>query len=275
MTATPNLDLLKRQRTFSIDETREQLRQVRTEYLFFGWLILLADLFRVSPSTLPFVFVMVPIQGRPVQREAISAGAVDYKSMIFGDGYQADGKADAGSGIAAAAIKPAGSDAATTSPVAAASQTSETPAPVSAPVVSGVGSPRKITASSWAAMVMSSTPPQLDGAGSSNLNPKPAAAKPEKAVAGKDAAKGKTTATKAVDSGTAKKVGATAASSASDKRRGASTDTSSKKDGKMNGKDASTAKGGKVVTSICVYEICGSTTYSMMIAYLYFVIELL
>lgn len=50
MTATPNLDLLKRQRTFSIDETREQLRQ-----------------------------------GRPVQREAILPGAVDYNSMMYGD----------------------------------------------------------------------------------------------------------------------------------------------------------------------------------------------
>lgn len=50
MTSTPNLDLLKRQRTFSIDETREQLRQ-----------------------------------GKPVQREAILTGAVDYRSLIFGD----------------------------------------------------------------------------------------------------------------------------------------------------------------------------------------------
>jgi hypothetical protein len=46
----PNMDLLKRQRTFSIDETREQLRQ-----------------------------------GRPVQREAIISGAVDYRSLMFGD----------------------------------------------------------------------------------------------------------------------------------------------------------------------------------------------
>lgn len=50
MTTTPNMDLLKRQRTFSIDETREQL-----------------------------------IQGRPVQREAVISGAVDFKSLIFGD----------------------------------------------------------------------------------------------------------------------------------------------------------------------------------------------
>jgi len=50
MTATPNMDLLKRQRSFSIDETREQLQQ-----------------------------------GKPVQREAVMSGAVDYASMIYGD----------------------------------------------------------------------------------------------------------------------------------------------------------------------------------------------
>eukprot|EP00605_Chrysophyceae_sp_TOSAG23-4_P001578 GSChrysophyteH1.ASY1.ANO1.1733.1 assembled CDS len=50
MTATPNMDLLRRQRSFSIDETREQLQQ-----------------------------------GKPVQREAVAAGAVDYESMIYGD----------------------------------------------------------------------------------------------------------------------------------------------------------------------------------------------
>lgn len=50
LTTTPNMDLLKRQRTFSIDETREQLRQ-----------------------------------GRPVQREAIISGAVDYRSLMYGD----------------------------------------------------------------------------------------------------------------------------------------------------------------------------------------------
>ena len=48
--STPNLDLLKRQRTFTIDETREQL-----------------------------------IQGRPVQREAVIPGAVDYRSLMYGD----------------------------------------------------------------------------------------------------------------------------------------------------------------------------------------------
>jgi hypothetical protein len=50
MTREPNTDLLLRQRTFSIDETREQLRQ-----------------------------------GRPVHKDAVISGAVDYESMFFGD----------------------------------------------------------------------------------------------------------------------------------------------------------------------------------------------
>ncbi|CAM9339551.1 unnamed protein product, partial [Ectocarpus fasciculatus] len=50
MTDTPNMDLLHRQRTFSIDETREQLRQ-----------------------------------GKPVQRDAVITGAVDLASMYYGD----------------------------------------------------------------------------------------------------------------------------------------------------------------------------------------------
>lgn len=53
MTVTPNTDLLQRQRTFSIDETREQMQQ-----------------------------------GRPVQREAVLAGAVDYGSLLYGEDYQ-------------------------------------------------------------------------------------------------------------------------------------------------------------------------------------------
>lgn len=46
----PNKDLLKRQRSFSIDETREQLRQ-----------------------------------GKPVQRDAVISGKVDSKSLLYGD----------------------------------------------------------------------------------------------------------------------------------------------------------------------------------------------
>ena len=50
MESSPNVDLLLRQRTFSIDETREQMQQ-----------------------------------GRPVQRDAVIAGAVDYNSVMYGD----------------------------------------------------------------------------------------------------------------------------------------------------------------------------------------------
>jgi hypothetical protein len=50
LTTTPNSDLLLRQRTFSIDETREQMQQ-----------------------------------GRPVQREAVVSGAVDYGSLLYGE----------------------------------------------------------------------------------------------------------------------------------------------------------------------------------------------
>lgn len=53
MDAVANQDLLRRQRTLTIDETREHLRQ-----------------------------------GRPIHREAISSGPVDYGSLIWGDGYQ-------------------------------------------------------------------------------------------------------------------------------------------------------------------------------------------
>jgi hypothetical protein len=51
MEAVANPDLLLRQRTFSIDETREQLRQ-----------------------------------GRPVQREAVVSGAVDFQAFVYGEG---------------------------------------------------------------------------------------------------------------------------------------------------------------------------------------------
>lgn len=55
MNTTANLELLRRQRSASIEETREHLQQ-----------------------------------GRPVQREAIIAGAVDYVSMMFGDAAASD-----------------------------------------------------------------------------------------------------------------------------------------------------------------------------------------
>jgi hypothetical protein len=52
MESSPNVDLLLRQRTFSIDETREQMQQ-----------------------------------GRPVQRDAVIAGEVDYNSVMYGDDH--------------------------------------------------------------------------------------------------------------------------------------------------------------------------------------------
>jgi len=98
MTSTPNLDLLQRQRTFSIDETREQLRQ-----------------------------------GRPVQREAVIAGAVDYGSMMYGD----DKESGAGNSAATANTSSGGSATATTE----------------APEV------KKTSGGSWAA-IASVTPPE-------------------------------------------------------------------------------------------------------------------
>lgn len=132
LTSAPNMDLLKRQRTFSIDETREQLRQ-----------------------------------GRPVQREAIISGAVDYRSLIFGDDQDSANKAKP---------KPVTSE-------ATASTTNETTTPTEAELVKAVeekltvaaeespvkkeavkkeseepapSSPQRISASTWAAMVKSS-----------------------------------------------------------------------------------------------------------------------
>lgn len=93
MTTNPHKDLLQRQRTFSIDETREQLQQ-----------------------------------GRPVQRDAVMTGAVDYMSMMYGEGSQAQ-LPNSGAGTVA--------------------------------VAAGKGS-RKPTAGSWAGILMSGvqTPPE-------------------------------------------------------------------------------------------------------------------
>ena len=124
MTSQPNMDLLKRQRTFSIDETREQLRQ-----------------------------------GRPVQREAIISGAVDYKSLMYGDDNEFKDK-----NIAKVADAPSSSGAigglldeqqivksleekCTVSD----EKTSSHSQPIEAPA-----SPQRISASTWAAMVKSS-----------------------------------------------------------------------------------------------------------------------
>jgi hypothetical protein len=134
MTATPNLDLLKRQRTFSIDETREQLRQ-----------------------------------GRPVQREAIISGAVDYRSLMYGDdshGENAHKHAKAKSvevpsssgntvnaPVVAEVAKAVEESLQITEPKLSKSDADATPSP---------SSPQKISAATWAAMVKSSAAATAD-----------------------------------------------------------------------------------------------------------------
>ncbi len=104
ITATPNLDLLKRQRTFSIDETREQLRQ-----------------------------------GRPVLKDAIIPGAVDYRSMMYGDDSQA---------AKSLALKKPEAEKKVDQPSSSAN--TEPVAPES-----GSQSPARFSSSTWAAMVKS------------------------------------------------------------------------------------------------------------------------
>jgi hypothetical protein len=122
LTATPNLDLLKKQRTYSIDETREQLRQ-----------------------------------GRPVHREAITAGAVDYRSLMYGD----DGQQITGA-TAVSHTSTTAQQATVTSeqqPVAAPHSHSKHAKGRSNSHGEGAlhgQTPKKISASSWAAMVKSS-----------------------------------------------------------------------------------------------------------------------
>jgi hypothetical protein len=122
LTATPNLDLLKKQRTYSIDETREQLRQ-----------------------------------GRPVHREAITAGAVDYRSLMYGD----DGQQIAGTAPVSHTSTTAQHATVTSEqqPVAAPHSHSKQAKSRSNSHSEGVlhgQTPKKISASSWAAMVKSS-----------------------------------------------------------------------------------------------------------------------
>lgn len=170
--SAPNLDLLKRQRTFTIDETRELLRQ-----------------------------------GRPVHKEALLSGAVDYRSLHYGDEHHGHGAHGAHGGHghhsnAAQKVSSSGShgSAADTTPsasVAAAAATAPATATTTgsshAPAVSAdlAGSPAdravkdaakpdiaqpvsplRASASSWAAMVKSAadvagTAPTLNGAQSS------------------------------------------------------------------------------------------------------------
>lgn len=75
MEETANTNLLLRQRTFSIDETRELLRQ-----------------------------------GRPVQREAVLAGAVDLHSLMFGEADEREGPRKATGGSWAALVARAAGD---------------------------------------------------------------------------------------------------------------------------------------------------------------------
>ena len=121
MCESPNVDLLRRQRSRSIEETREHLKQ-----------------------------------GRPVHREAIAEGhATDYGSMIYGEGYQDASTAHSGGvstslstvvgneGTAAGNQNTAGTP---SSPIFAAQQSTNIPFSKSG---SGGGS--------WAAMLKSTT----------------------------------------------------------------------------------------------------------------------
>jgi hypothetical protein len=154
MTVEANKDLLKRQRTFSIDETREQLRQ-----------------------------------GRPVQREAILSGKVDSRSLYYGDepsgpapSAQATKKEPAASAPAAPVTSPAAAkkSAPAAAPTASAEdkkKSSDEAHVAAADVVEHIASaaasmamadgpavveamstatPQKITPSTWAAMLKSS-----------------------------------------------------------------------------------------------------------------------
>lgn len=154
-----NMDLLKRQRTFTIDETREQLRL-----------------------------------GRPVQREAIISGAVDYRSMMYGDSEQVIKAKEESKEQAPAIIKPTAVAAAVVSadavPAAAVSREStSSPPTVPAATAASPPSPARISAASWAAMVRSSALSPVPEVPSPVKTPAPAprpAAAPVSRSAGKD-----------------------------------------------------------------------------------------
>jgi la-related protein 4 len=136
MTVEANKDLLKRQRTFSIDETREQLRQ-----------------------------------GRPVQREAILSGKVDSRSLYYGDEPSAPAAAKKEAAPAAAPVS-SPSAAKKTAPAPPASEARAVAADVVEQVAASAANlavsnptiveamnsstPQKITPSTWAAMIKSS-----------------------------------------------------------------------------------------------------------------------
>lgn len=147
MTVEANKDLLKRQRSFSIDETREQLRQ-----------------------------------GRPVQREAILPGKVDSRSLYYGDNepsaapHQAAHHTAAAAAPAAAKKEAPAAPAAQTTPGASKKKEMSEAKAAAAEVVDHVAAaaanlaitsptvgeamhmptPQKITPSTWAAMLKSS-----------------------------------------------------------------------------------------------------------------------
>eukprot|EP01039_Chlorochromonas_danica_P008564 gene8564-9437_t len=159
MTPEINQDLLKRQRTFTIDETREQLRL-----------------------------------GRPVMRDAILPGAVDYRSMMFGDCATPSGPAPTQRPSGETAVPAKNGSSASSEPVAAAEtvqKAAEIPEVAVEDIHAAITSPgRTISAATWAAMVRSSAntvpstsaenfPPPAP-TGSSATSPPPAATQPVK-----------------------------------------------------------------------------------------------
>lgn len=140
MTVLPNMDLLKRQRTFSIDETREQLRQ-----------------------------------GRPVQREAIVAGAVDYGSMMYGDGYQQTQSVPTISTTSSSTVEvtPPVSNEQFNTVITLPEVIDESPTPSSTTQSNSSSEvpAKKAVASSWAALVMSSTPPVANTPSADGVSP--------------------------------------------------------------------------------------------------------
>lgn len=158
MTPEINQDLLKRQRTFTIDETREQLRL-----------------------------------GRPVMRDAILPGAVDYRSMMFGDCATPSGPASAQRTSGETTVPTKSDSSASSESVAAPNvqKPAEVPEVTAEDFHGATASPgRTISAATWAAMVRSAAntvpstsaenfpPPAPTGA--SAVSPPPAATQPAK-----------------------------------------------------------------------------------------------
>jgi len=95
MDTAPNMDLLLRQRTFSIDETRE----VCVLGFKLGLRIGTPSItYRLASS-----FGQQLRQGRPVQRDAVIAGGVDYGALMYGEHY--DSKPEEGAARQSSAPK--------------------------------------------------------------------------------------------------------------------------------------------------------------------------